>query len=154
MEDIDLEVELGLESKLVNFIERLDLQEIKSNQKTSNDTPSNISEGLGKLPLSNLSLTTDMTKIPAGMNSSQHTFGQKDGEESLSRTSSSESPQAHFPEVSREYTHNCTACEKLGYYWGPPLLVCAPTCLHLRTMTDYLCSIPRDAHTRKGGPVS
>lgn len=105
MEDVDLEVKLGLESKLVNLIERFEIRETVFDQKASNVTPSSITEGLG-----NLSLLTDTPLIPE-INKTPYI--------SL----------LNFPGISRKTFHKCEACEKLGYYWGPPPLVRVPACV-------------------------
>lgn len=51
MEDVDQEKKLGVESKLVKLVERLDLQEAKSARKTSNDHSSKILNNSKELPL-------------------------------------------------------------------------------------------------------
>lgn len=126
MEDVDLEAKLGLESKLVNLIERLDIRETGFNQKVSNVTPSGITEGLGNLSLSDIPPIPEMEKQPCN---SRYTPDQKNWD-SISWASDPCPPEPlDFPSVSRKPPHKCEACEKLGYYWGPPLLVCTPTCV-------------------------
>lgn len=151
MEDVDLEIKLGLEYKLANLIERLDLREAGSSQKTSNVTPSGTSKGPGNLSLSGISPTPEMAEK---LYASQYVSGQK-GWKSLSRTSDPCPPEPlHFPEVSKKTPHRCEACEKLGHYWGPPLLVCALMHVYLRIMANFLLhSIQRDAHTHKSVPT-
>lgn len=123
MEDVDLEVKLGLESKLVNLIERFEIRETGFNQKASNVTPSGITEGLENLSLSDIPPIPEMKKKPYIC---QYTPDRMD-RDNISWSLGPCPPELlNFPSVPRKPPHKCEACEKLGYYWGPPFLVCAP----------------------------
>lgn len=131
MEDVDLEVKLGLESKLVNLIEH-GFQEIGSNQKASNDTSSVMLNGLGNPSFSDTSLMPEMTKPTIVGYASQCTSDPEAREGSVFRAlSPCLSEPSHHQDVSRETSYRCKACEKRGYHRGPPALVCAPKCVDL-----------------------
>lgn len=150
VEDVDLEVKLGLQSKFVHLIERPDLQKIRSNQKEFG-----ISEGLGDSSLSGVPLISEIPKPPAVMYTSQYAFGQKPWGKSVSQNSNTYPAELlRLQEVSKEPPHSCKACVKLGYYQGPPAIVCVPTYVSFGTVTDYLLnSIQWGACTRKSGPI-
>lgn len=139
MEDVDLEVKLGLESKLVNLIEQHGFQEIGSNQKAPYGTSPVILNGLGNPSLSDVSHMLEITKPLVVRYASQYTFNPKPREGSVFRALSPCPPEPSHPQnISRETPHRCKACEKLGYYRGPPALVCAPQCVDLeRWLTTY-----------------
>lgn len=136
VEDVDLVVKLGLQSKLVNLIERPDLQKIGSNRGGSDD---GMLEVLGGSSLSGVLPISEMPKPPAVRYTFQYAFGQKPGRRSMSQNSSTYPAEPlHLQEVSRESPHSCKACEKLGYYRGPPAFVCALPYVKFRMGTDCL----------------
>lgn len=153
MEDVDLETKLGLESKLVNLIEH-DFQETGSNQKASNDTSSVMLNGPGNPSLSDTSLMPEMTKPTIVRYASQCTSGPEPWEGSVFRALSPCLPEpSHHQDVFRETPYRCKACEKRGYYRGPPALVCAPKCVGLeRWLTTYSIASSKMLAPAKAAP--